>query len=271
MITLATESGCFGGQVGSLAGLATEKGVFGGQVSILITLATEKGVFGGQAAGKSVKDGVGGGVTFTDERRNAGFHDAGLFKGNLLQRVAKQRAVVQADGRNNGKLRHQKVGGIKPAAKAGFYNGDVHMLIGKPAEGHAGGDFKETQVLRLKVRFPLLKERLNVLPRNHFPVNTCPLPEIHQVRRRVKASLVPCSSERRGQHVGHGALAIGPRHMNGPELPRRTTQHLIEPNHPLQPRLVRPGLEPLLLHRRESLEDILNQLLVFHTTNIRKT
>ena len=178
--------------------------------------------------------------------------------------------MIKSYGSNNGKLRHQKVGGIQPAAKTRFNHGNVNVTVRKPSESHAGSNLKKAKVLRLKVRFPLLKERLHVLPRNHFTVNARPLPEIHQVRRRVKPRLVPRRSERRRQHVGHGALAIGPRHMNAPEQPRRPSQHLIEPNHPLQPRLIRPGLKPLLLHRRESLENILNQLLVFHTTNIIK-
>ena len=170
--------------------------------------------------------------------------------------------MVKADGGNHGQLRHQEVGRIQPPAKAGLDDGDVHLFIGKPAEGHAGGDFEETEVFRLEVRFPSAQKCLYVVLGDHLSADPGPFAEVHQVGRCVKPGLVSRHRQCRCQHIGHGTLAVGAGDMDAFELARGIAKDLVKCPHALQTRLVRTGLEALFLHGGKAAEDVRHQLPV---------
>lgn len=79
---------------------------------------------------------------------------------------------------------------VQPAAQSDLYNGYIHFLIGKIAECHRCGQFKERRVQRLeKVTF-FFYEVHYVLFGYGRAVYTDTFTEIHQVGRGVKAHAV---------------------------------------------------------------------------------
>ena len=65
------------------------------------------------------------------------------------------------------------------------------------------------------------------------------LSEIKNMRRSIKSHLEAERSQRRSQHIGHRALAIGARHMNDLIISMRMTQKLVNEFHIAYTRFIR--------------------------------
>ena len=168
--------------------------------------------------------------------------------------------MVQADRRDDGEIRPlQDVGGIQASAKARFYDGDIHLLCGKPAETETGSDFEEGKPVRGNPVHPLREESKHVLLGDKLPVHAHALAEVYKVRRGKKAGLEATGSAGRCQHVGYRALAVGAGHMDAAKLARRVAQGILKGSHTLQTGFIGTRCKAVFLHRGESVENILNK------------
>ena len=168
--------------------------------------------------------------------------------------------MVQADGGDDGEARpFQDVGGIQAPAQAGFDDGEVHLFIGKPLEGEAGGDLEEGKFVRDDPVHPLRQEGKDVFLGDHGAADAHALPEIQDMRRREQSRFERTPRAGRCEHIGHGALAVGAGDVYAPEGAGGASERLVEGEHPLQAGLVGTGGESVFLHRREAAEDVLDQ------------
>ena len=83
--------------------------------------------------------------------RYAGLDDAGLFRGDLLDRVAEPVAMVKPDLRDDAQLRLADVRRIKTAAESAFENGIIDLRLGieeirNGGEGLEEGRFKNIRM-----------------------------------------------------------------------------------------------------------------------------
>ena len=96
-----------------------------------------------------------------------------------------------------------------------------------------------------------------------------PFPEIDQMGRGVESGAEADAGQGRGEKTRDGALAVRPGDMDAPEGPFGMAQGLAEALHPRQSRLVGRG-KIRLLHRREPLEDLLEQRRVPRLRKLHK-
>ena len=115
-------------------------------------------------------------------------------------------------------IRMNDVRTVQPAAQSDLYNGYIHFLIGKIAECHRCGQFKERRVQRLeKVTFFFYKVHY-ILFGYGRAVYTDAFTEIHQVGRGVKAHAVSRLLQYGSQCMGTGAFAVGSGDVDREEL-----------------------------------------------------
>ena len=180
--------------------------------------------------------------------------------------------MVQADAGDDGELGREDVGAVQPAAQADLDHGDVHLLVGEPAESQPGGDLEEGE----SVEVPLRQEAEHVFLRDQGPAVRAdefdPLAEIHQVRGGVEADAQAGGGQGGGQHRADGTLAVGPGHVDGADLLRGMPQGGVEAPHRVQPGLVGPGREPGGLDGGMAGEKLLQEPVVsvfciFHSCN----
>ena len=170
--------------------------------------------------------------------------------------------MVQADGGDEGEFRGDDVRGIQPAAEAGLDDRGIHAGVREPLEREAGSDLEEGQALFDEIGLPGGQEVENVVLGDELEGvagdDPGALPEVHQMRGRVQARPEADAGEGRRQEARDGALAVGPGHVDALERPLGMPERLAKGLHPRQARLVGRS-EIRLLHRREPLEDFLEQ------------
>ena len=170
--------------------------------------------------------------------------------------------MVQADGCHEGQFRGDDIRGVQPPAEARLDDRGIDAGIGEPFEREAGGNLEEGQAVLDEIGLPGGQEVENVVLGNQVEGvardDAGPFPEIHQVRGGVQADAEADTGERRREEARDGALAVGPGHVDALERPLGMAQRLAEGLHACQARLVGRG-EIRLLHRREPLEDFLEQ------------
>ena len=144
----------------------------------------------------------------------AGFDDTCLFSRYLCQCVAQELGMVETYVGYDAQIRMNDVRTVQPAAQSDLYNGYIHFLIGKIAECHRSGQFKERRVQRLeKVTFFFYKVHY-ILFGYGRAVYTDAFAEIHQVGRGVKPHAVSRLLQYGSQCMGTGAFAIGSCHVD---------------------------------------------------------
>ena len=138
-------------------------------------------------SGGTFKHGPGLRVTAPHKSRNARLEYPGFLGGNLRTCITQQRTVIKADGRNDAYERRYDIGAVKPASEARFYHSHINPSVGKPLESHAGSNFKKRQSLPVVPlqKITNLRFGYHLCPRQRLE-NLDPLPEIHQMRRRIK-------------------------------------------------------------------------------------
>ena len=217
----------------------------------------------GKGFGPGLENGRGLWNALPYQRGDTGLENAGLLPGNLLQGISEERHVVKADGRDYGKKRLlQDIGAVQAATQAGFDDGDVYAFVGKPAEGHAGSDFKEGKLVLRDPGEPAGEEVENVLLGDHSLSGDHALTEIQEVGRCEKACLEAAATEGRCQHIGHGTFAVGAGNVDAAKCGCGMPQRLFEGLHAFQAGLVGAGCETVFLHRRKPSKNILYECLI---------
>ncbi len=114
------------------------------------------------------------------------FDDSGLFFGHRRQRAAQISRVLKSDIGDDGNQRTADVGRVEPAAKPDFRHRNVRL---RPLKIN-----KRRRGQRFKVGYGLAGFGLNfrqnaaqIASGNLFSVQHNPLPNIHQMRRRVQS------------------------------------------------------------------------------------
>ena len=87
---------------------------------------------------------------FADDYGRTFLDDACLLARYLCQRVTQELHVVEADVGDDAQIRPDDVGAIQPSAQTYLDDGHVHLLVGKIAESHGGGQFEERRVERFE-------------------------------------------------------------------------------------------------------------------------
>ena len=153
--------------------------------------------------------------------------------------------MVQTDAGDDTNFGDDYVGAVQTASQTDFDHGKVDFLVGEPAECHPCRNLEERQVKPVESILPAANEVPYLFPAYH-PCRSVrasvddahPLPEIQDVGRSVQTYFQTCRGQGRSQHVGYRTLAVGPRHVDGPELPVRMPEQGPEGFHVLQSWLV---------------------------------
>ena len=192
--------------------------------------------------------------------------DAAFLRGDLLDRVAENGRVLQADVRHDADLRRgDDVCRVHAPAEADLKRDDVALLLHEVEEGDGRHDLKA----RGHFAHALRRVPHGVCERNEgvvvdlFPVHAHALVEAQQVRRGIEPRAVPRALEHGGEHRGGRALAVRARDVDEFELLlgiAEQTQKLA------RARKARRALLPVV--ELQIFEGLLNGLQVFHIVHL---
>ena len=174
--------------------------------------------------------GLHGGGGAVQHRVAAGFDDAALGGGDLLQRVAQHLGMVQADIAQHGGLgRADDVGGVEFAAHAYLAHHHVALAAGKPGKGDGGDHLKFGGLLEDAVGqgLDLLGDGAQLVVGDHLAVDLHALVEADDVGGGVQAGAVARLPQHRGHHGAGGALAVGAGDVDEFQRPLRMA-HFIQ-------------------------------------------
>ena len=172
-------------------------------------------------------------------RRAVPGEDGCFFPGHLVKSFAQILGVVQPDGGQHGHILGHGVGGIQPAAHAGFQHDELHLLLRKPEHGHRQHQLKEGGA-RLPVLHDgahLVNEPRGICIRDILPVHADALAELHQMRRGEQPGLVTGSAGHALAERAGAPLAIRAGHVDNlsPRIQHATGRE--QTRHSLQPQL----------------------------------
>ena len=85
-------------------------------------------------------------LLFRRDDRNVRLDDAGLFAGDLFQRVPEPFLMIVADRRDHGDDRRERVRRIEPAAEAGLEHNQFAIALLEMIERQRGRDFKKCRM-----------------------------------------------------------------------------------------------------------------------------
>ena len=163
---------------------------------------------------------------------DAGLDDPGFLEGDLPERRAEMLLVVPGDRGDDRDERADDVGRVEPAAhpdledrdvdpalgelheRKGRQDLEVGRVIGEPAFGHQAVDHG------LQLREPRQESRR----RDRSPVDTDPLLDSGEVRRRIEPRPEPVRPRDPVQHGRDRAFAVRPGHVDGEEAVLRVAQ-----------------------------------------------
>ena len=192
--------------------------------------------------------------------------DAALLRGDLLDRVAENGRVLQADVRHDADLRRgDDVRRVHAPAEADLERDDVALLLHEVQKGDGRHDLKA----RGHFAHALRRVPHGVCERNEgvvvdlFPVHAHALVEAQQVRRGIEPRAVPRALEHGGEHRGGRALAVRARDVDEFEFLlgiAEQTQKLA------RARKARRALLPVV--ELQIFEGLLNGLQVFHIVHL---
>ena len=98
--------------------------------------------------------------------------------------------------------------------------------------------------------------------RNHLAIDADALAKIFQMRRCVKPHLVSGFLQNGSRNVRHRALAVGSRHMHGPEFQVRMSEITVKRQSVRQTRLI--GIRANILIKWQLRKQKIESLLVGH-------
>ena len=164
------------------------------------------------------------GLPWVGYHQAAPFDNTALFKGDGLHRIPQQLGMVQPNGaEDGGQGRVNGVGGVEASPKPHLQHHHVGLLPGVVEQGQCGDEFKLPWSLIFGLHQGGGLRHLAGQPGqlcfgNHFAVQHNPLPEVHHKGGGVAAGAVARRPQNGGQHHRCGALAVGARHMDKPQL-----------------------------------------------------
>ena len=151
---------------------------------------------------------------FSDDNRNTGFDDAGLFSCYFRQCISQKLDVVETDISNDAQIRMNDVCTVQTAAQSHFYDGYIHFFIGKITKCHGGSQFEERRMQRFK-EIPFFFYKIHyIFFRYRLSVYADALAEIYQMRRSIKPHTISGFLQYGGQRMRTRAFAVSARHMN---------------------------------------------------------
>ena len=182
--------------------------------------------------------------------------------------------MVEADARDDAHFGSDDVGAVQAASQTDLDDGQVDILVRKPAESHPRGDLEERKVQLVESPIPACDEVPHFFFADHprrtvgAGVNDAhALPEIQDMGRGIEPDLETGGGQRGSQHVGHGPLAVGPCDVDGSELPVGLPEQGSESLHVLQSWFV--GIsESRLLHGRETHEQFFEFALILYFVHV---
>lgn len=178
------------------------------------------------------------------------FFDDSRFLGcDFGKRVAQQGHVVESDVGDDAHDRDDEVGGVQPSAQSRFDDGDLDVALVEVVEGEGRGHLEERESELLHAVVVFVHEVHDFLLGDHLSVHEDPFAEIAQVRRGVEPRAVARLLEYRGEHVRHGAFAVGAGHVDREIVALGIAQVLAECGDAFQSGFI--GFGPLLLVRNE--------------------
>ncbi len=121
--------------------------------------------------------------------RRARLDDARFFSRDLGEGVAKPRAMVEVDGRDDRHSRCHDIGRVEPAAHARFERDDLHIALLKMIERQRGCQLEESR-MRLPASDDFADAREpggNLILGNHGAIHANALAERDQMRRGEKS------------------------------------------------------------------------------------
>ena len=152
-----------------------------------------------------------------NDRVAAGLDDAGLRRGDLLQRVAQHLRVVKADVADDCNLRRQNhVCGVKLAAHADLADDKVAVVTGKIFKAQRRDHLKLGRLLedRIRERLDIFRDLADLFIRDLYAVNLDALIEPDEIGAGVQARFVSGLCEHTGQHRAGRALAVCTGHVD---------------------------------------------------------
>lgn len=139
----------------------------------------------------------------------AGFDDARFLAGDRGQSVAEELLVVVVDGGDDAEDGIDDVGGVQPAAEAGFKDGVVHFVLREEEEGHGGDGFKVRRLLVERDGADLVECLGELVLRDGPAVDADAFGGLGEVGRSVEAGGVAGAAEGGFEEGASGAFSVG--------------------------------------------------------------
>ena len=177
------------------------------------------------------------GRRLADDGGDAGLEDAGLFPGDLFQRLAQVLRVVARHVRHRRRQRVQDVGAVQPPAQPHLHDGEVHPRLREAEEGERRRRLEEGRAQPLHLRPQPRLRLLQPVDADGPAIDADALRERDQVRRRVHPDREPRMRRAQGGFAegGDGALAVGAAHVQRTKAPVRISRTGEQRLRPLQP------------------------------------
>ena len=160
---------------------------------------------------------------------NAVLEDAGLFRGDVVQRRPKLGHVILADAGDGGHFGLNDVGAVQPPAQTRLHDGDIDLVVGKIFECDGGQHVevgRHRAGMRVTIGSTCRTRRAKSAWRDHLAIDDDAFADIDQVRAGVKADLVAAGLEHGRDHGASAALAFGSGNVDRTELVLRIAQFL---------------------------------------------
>ena len=162
--------------------------------------------------------------------------DAGLFRRDMGQSGAKLGRVVEADAGDGGHVWTNHVCAVQPAAKTGFDDRDVDLMIGKILKRDCG---QHVEIGRRGLDpgdrgLHQPNQAGETSLRDHFAINDNSFPNINQMGAGVEADLVSIRLKHCGDHRASASLAFSSSNMDRTEMFLWSAELLQEGPHPLE-------------------------------------
>ena len=208
------------------------------------------------------------GLCLSDNDGAIGLDDPRLLPGNFFQCIAEKLHVVVPDIGNHTHHRSDDIRRIEPTSHTHLNHRDLHTVSGKTVERNGCCNLEKRRlnpVDRLAIPFYELDD---LLLADLLSIDPDPLTKILQMGRRKESRSVSGRHQRRSNHVRHGPLPIGSRHMDRLDLPVRITQHCLQCIYPLETGFV--GTASDVLKNRKRVKQKVERLLISHLSFLIK-
>ena len=185
----------------------------------------------------------------SDNRRHIALDDAGLFSGDLFERIAEKFAVVERQpGDDAGQRVFDHIGGVEPAAEPDFEQQHVGRIAREQQKPRGGLDleYRDRRLAVFGFAFGERRGELGIADQLAavFAPNAKPFVDTHQVRRRIDMHALARRFEDRA-HEGYGrALAIGAGNVDHRrQMPLRVIERVKDARHALEPEVDALGVQ----------------------------